>query len=96
MKHDTKKHARSDLFARIAAQHTPEPQRGLIEPQPPELPRRFLPAERSNPKAAFRPLSKLDTAAKLRAALVGERKRVVPFLRNLAPVPKSARLVAPI
>jgi hypothetical protein len=38
---------------------------------------------------------KHDTDKHVRAALAGERKRVAPFLRNLAPAPKSARLTAP-
>ncbi|MCF7837905.1 MAG: beta galactosidase jelly roll domain-containing protein [Candidatus Marinimicrobia bacterium] len=85
-----------DLFAAIAAQGG-EARRGLlIEPQPSALPDCFLPGEQSNPKAAFRPAAKLDTAAKLQHELKRQRRRLAPFLRNLAPAPASARLIVPV
>lgn len=85
----------TDVFAAIAEQRSLT-QAGLIEPQPPSLPKRFLPSARSNPKAAFRPLAKLDTAEKLRRELSRERRRMAPFLRDVAPALPSARLIVPV
>ncbi len=87
----TKNDRTDDVFARIASRR--EEQRGaaLFEPQPQPLPPVFLPAARSNPRAAFKPLPKLDTPAKLRRELERQRRRFAPFLRNLAPPLPSAR-----
>lgn len=95
MKNNTSNQNRSDIFAQIGAQRATE-QQGLVEPQPPTLPKKYLPAGKSNPRAEFRPLPKLDTAEKLQAELVRERKRHAPFLRNLAPALASARIVVPL
>ena len=95
MKNNTAKPERADIFAQIGAQRATE-QQGLIEPQPPKLPKKYLPAGQSNPRAAFRPLPKLDTAEKLQAELARERKRHAPFLRNLAPALPSSRIVVPL
>ena len=90
----TKPH--QDVFANIAGQRVEIQNELLIEPAPPQLPDRFLPAARSNARAAFRPAVKLDTAEKLQRELARERKRVAPFLRNLAPSAASARIVTPV
>jgi hypothetical protein len=50
----------------------------------------------SNSRAAFKPAAKLDTPAKLQRALERERKRLAPFLRDLAPTVASTRIVTPI
>ncbi len=93
---------RRDLFAEIAAGDTsadlqPRAFRraALIEPQPPDLPARFLPTEAHDPTAAFTPLPRLDTAQKLAEELARYRARYAPFLRNLAPAPESTRIVQP-
>ena len=85
-----------DLFANIAAQQNAARQAGMVEPAPPALPKRNLPSERSNPRAAFKPAAKLDTPAKLQLALERERRRMAPFLRDLAPPVESSRIVTPI
>ncbi len=85
-----------DVFANIATQREELQNALLIEPLPPTLPERFLPVGRSDARAAFRPAAKLDSAEKLQRALVRERKRVEPFLRNLAPAPASVRSVTPL
>jgi beta-galactosidase/beta-glucuronidase len=85
-----------DLFAKIAAEGAAASRGTLIEPQPPELADRTLPSGRSNPKAAFRAAAKLDTTEKLKRELERQRRRVAPFLRNLAPAPASARLFVPV
>ncbi len=86
---------RKDLFAGIASQKVAQ-RAGLIEPLPPELPERHLPAARSDSKAAFRPSDKVDTPGKLDDALRKERIRVSPYLRNLAPQPASSRTTVPV
>ncbi len=90
------KHQKQDIFANIASLRQKIRQDILIEPQPPALPERNLPAARSNSRAAFKPTAKLDTAEKLQRALERERKRLAPFLRDLAPTVASTRIVTPI
>ncbi len=85
-----------DVFAKIAAQGTEASRGMLIEPQPPTLPDWTLPSGRSNPKVAFRPVAKLDTTEKLKRELERQRRRVAPFLRNLAPTLAPARLTVPL
>ena len=99
MSRKTEQTQHRDLFAEIAGQQKlaePQPKsvRGeaLIEPQPPELPERLLPLERLDPEAVFRPLPKLDSAAKLQRELERQRRRHARFLRNLAPEPERTRL----
>jgi hypothetical protein len=80
-----------DLFARIASQRVAEQDQLLHEPQPPELPRIFLPAAKSLPAAAFKPQDKLDTPRKLQRELERQRKHYAKFMRNLAPTPEPTR-----
>ncbi len=84
-----------DIFARIGAQRATE-QKGFIEPPPPKLPKKYLPAGKSNPRAAFRPLPKLDTANQLQAELAQRRNQYAPFLRNLAPAVVTSRIAVPV
>ncbi|MEI6971714.1 MAG: sugar-binding domain-containing protein [bacterium] len=87
---------RKDVFAAIGGQQVSAQRASLIDPQPPSLPARVLPSGRSDPGAAFRPAAKLDTPEKLLRALARERRRMAPFLRNLAPASTSARIVTPV
>ena len=87
---------KQDVFANIAARQSAAQREQLIEPQPPALPERRLPAGRSDPKAAFKPAAKLDTPEKLQRALARERRRMAPFLRDLAPAIESARIITPV
>lgn len=82
-----------DHFARIAAQRDARCGRLLVELKPPKLPRRFVPAAKSDAQAVFRPQPKMDTAEKLRAELVRQREAYMTFLRNLAPKVPSVRQV---
>ncbi|MBN1553409.1 MAG: glycoside hydrolase family 2 [Phycisphaerae bacterium] len=92
----SKKEEKLDVFARIAAQRMEYRDTSLIEPQPPKLPRTFLPSAKSDPSAAFQPAAKIDTSKKLHQALAKERKRYEPFLKNLAPKLASPRVVVPL
>jgi hypothetical protein len=51
---------------------------------------------RSNPRVAFRPSAKLETPEELQRALERERRRMTPFLRDLAPPVASARIITPV
>lgn len=100
-KTDQKQHR--DLFAEIAAQQKmaePQPKsardEALVEPQPPELPKRILPLDHLDPQAIFRPAPKLDSAAKLQRELERQRRRYARFMRNLAPQPELTRLRIPL
>ena len=83
-----------DVFARIASQREADQRAILIEPQPPELPDVSLPARRNNPIAAFQPMPKLDTPAKLQRELARQRKRFAPFMRDLAPALETQNLAS--
>jgi len=87
---------RRDFFANVASSHADVRKADLTEPAPPVLPERNLPAGRSNPRAAFKPTPKIDTPEALRRALEQERRRVAPFLRQLAPAVEATRIVAPL
>jgi len=87
---------RDDVFARIASRRDAEQRATLVEPQPPTLPAISLPARRHNPAAAFKPLPKLDTPAKLQRELARQRRRFAPFMRDLAPALESLRQIIPI
>jgi hypothetical protein len=56
------------------------------------MPERLLPLDQNDPTAAFRPLPKLDSAAKLQHELARQRRRYARFMRNLAPEPERTRL----
>jgi hypothetical protein len=82
----------NDIFADIGTRMIAA-RRGLLEEvRPPELPRRQLPVAASMPKAAFQPVDKLDSAAKLQAELVRQRRRHAPFMKDLAPKLPSLRI----
>ncbi len=82
---------KKDFFADIAATTLATARAKLTEPQPPRLPPVRLPARRSDPHAAFRPLPRMDTADQLQAELERERRRCAPFLRESAPPAPSIR-----
>lgn len=81
-----------DIFADIATGAINTRRGQIQEVTPPKLPRKFLPAGQSDPKAAFRPAPKLDTEEKLRAELGRQRRSHEPFLKDLAPGLPSMRL----
>ncbi|MGQ9816077.1 MAG: sugar-binding domain-containing protein, partial [Candidatus Roseilinea sp.] len=84
------------VFARIASQLETEQRAALVEPQPPALPAVSLSARRHDPAAAFKPLPKLDTPAKLQRELARQRRRFAPFMRDLSPALESLRQIIPI
>ena len=90
------KERQEDLFAKIAEQRADSQRAALIEPLPPTLPERYVPAARSDARAGFRPKAKVDTPEKLRAELGKARQKMARYLRNLAPVASSARLTVPV
>lgn len=87
---------KQDIFANIAERQATTQREELVEPAPPALPQRILPAGKSNPRAAFKPIPKLDTPEKLARALEQERRRMAPFLRDLAPAVGGNRIVTPV
>ena len=83
---------KNDVFADIGMRSI-RARRGLLEEvRPPKLPRRFLPAGKSDPRAAFKPAPRIDTAAKLAAELSRQRRRYAPFLKDLAPELPQTRI----
>jgi hypothetical protein len=82
----------NDVFADIGTRMIAARRNLLEEVRPPELPRRQLPVAASMPKAAFQPVDKLDSAAKLQAELVRQRRRHAPFMKDLAPKLPSLRI----
>jgi hypothetical protein len=85
-----------DVFARIAAQRREMQHAELIQPEPPLLYSRLLPAGESDSVATFHPHPKLDSPVKLQQELARWRKRVKKYLRNLAPPASSSRIVLPL
>jgi hypothetical protein len=82
----------NDVFADIGTREIAA-RRGLLEEvRPPELPRKFLPAGKSDPRAAFKPAPRIDTAEKLQAELVRQRRRYAPFLKDHAPALPCLRI----
>ncbi|MBN1436426.1 MAG: hypothetical protein JW936_05075 [Sedimentisphaerales bacterium] len=82
----TTKKTSVDVFAQIAAE-TPsvEVRRAvLVEPRPVDLPARRLASSKSNPRAAFKPPRKVDTAVKLDRELERMRKSHAKFEQDLA------------
>jgi hypothetical protein len=84
---------RTDPFAHVAAQRETENAAWLVEPAPPRLPGKYLPASGSDPLAAFRPAAKIDTAEKLRRELARYRRRFAKFMQDLAPAIEARRVV---
>jgi hypothetical protein len=81
-----------DTFADIGMRSIAA-RRGLLEEaRPPKLPRKFLASGKSDPGAAFKPAPKLDSAAKLSIELARQRRRVAPFLKDVAPALIGMRL----
>jgi hypothetical protein len=87
---------REDVFAKIAGQRADFQKTALVEPLPPVLPEQYVPAARSDVRAAFQPKSKVDTPEKLRAELAKARKTTARYQRNLAPAAPVSRLTVPI
>ena len=76
---------KKDVFAQIAAGQQVLRAKELIEPKPPQLPNVFLPTSPNNPKAAFKPKLKMNTAAQLERELERQRHKYAKFMQNLAP-----------
>ena len=83
---------KTDIFAEIAAGAVNTRRGELHEPSPPRLPKLFLASGKSDPKAAFKPLPKIDSAGKLRSELARERRRHERYLKDLAPGLPSMRI----
>ena len=87
---------KNDIFAGIASGAINTRRGQIQELPPPKLPRKFLPASKSDPKAAFRPAPKLATEEALQAELSRQRRRYEPFLKDLAPVLPAMRIIVSV
>jgi hypothetical protein len=83
--------AKGDVFANIGERDAAARREELEEVRPPELPRKVLAAGKSDPSAAFKQVSKLDTPEELEAELVRQKRLHAPFLEDLAPALLSLR-----
>ena len=83
----------SDVFADIGMRTIAARRKLLEEIQPPKLPRKLLPAVRSVPKAAFKPVGKLDSEKKLQAELARQHRQHAPFMKDLAPKLPNLRIM---
>ena len=83
---------RRDIFAEIAAERQEFVNAGLVVPQPPKLPKKYLKAGKPGAAAAFKPLERLDSAEKLQKELERFRRSHEKFLADLAPAMESSRL----
>jgi hypothetical protein len=84
-------HVPRDVFAAIAAGDTAKTGSALTVPGPPAIPERVLPLNGAEAGMAFRPRPRVDTPAKLARELVRLRKRMAPYLRDLAAPLESLR-----
>jgi hypothetical protein len=84
-----------DRFMRIAARKREE-RAGLVEPQPKSEPFRRLESSTTDPRAAFKPLPKIDTPEKLLRELDRQRRWAGTFMRNLTPDLSPVRTVIPL
>ena len=84
-------------FAAIAAgAHGERKRERLVEPHPEPLPDIVIAGDTLDPRGLFdAPLDPRD-AASFDAAVASERQRHAPFLRHLAPRPRTARVVIPV
>jgi hypothetical protein len=74
----------SDRMAEIGTKASAVRLHLLYTPQPPPLPDKHLPVNHQ-PKAAFRPMNRLDTPEELGRELSTMREKHQPFLQDLAP-----------
>lgn len=75
----------ADRFAAIGARRQAKHRTPLTELPPSTLPARRLPSLRPGLAHAFKPLERDTSPARLALDLAAERKRMAPFLRELAP-----------
>jgi hypothetical protein len=89
---DLRQHtAGRDVFAGIGEAEIAVRRGKLQDMPPPRLPRKMLPSGRSDSRAVFKPLPKLDTPEKLDAELERQRQWYAPFLGDYAPNLPSRR-----
>jgi hypothetical protein len=82
-----------DPFAAIATQGVTARAGLLEELPPPVLPDIQLQSSASNSAAAFTPVSKIDTAEKLKVELARVREKHAPFMKDLSPKLENLRIV---
>lgn len=80
-----------DVFADIAAQKQNLRSEKLIEPTPETIPEFILPEVKHNPRAAFKPKPKIDTAEKLQGELKKQQRKYSRFMQVLTPKHKTTR-----
>lgn len=85
-----------DIFAEIAASRQVLRDNKLIAPQPALLPDRTLKLQKFETAMKLTPLIKMETPEQLRAELLCQREKHLPFLRNLAPSLPETRIILPV
>ena len=81
-----------DIYAEIAATRFSNREKNIIEPEPQEVPQRILPLDEKPGQAPFPESKKMNTPEELQAELEIQRKHYSPYLKNVAPKTKSARI----
>ena len=82
--------SQEDQFAKIGAQRYNLRTNLLAEPQPPNLPEKYLPVG-IDKSVKFKPHQPISTKEELDAELKEMRKQYAPFMKNLAPVLHDCR-----
>jgi len=80
-----------DRFAAIGAQRQAQRDSSIHEIAPASLPPRRLPAPKPGKAHAFKPFNRATMPDQVTAALSAERKKMAPYLRELAPALPSTR-----
>jgi len=90
---ESKPALKRDVFADIAAQRDQFRKDNLVQPTPPTLPKKNLPAMKAASRSTFAPEKKMTTADQLKAALAKLRQKMSPFMEDHSPKLKSLRMV---
>lgn len=77
--------ANTDRFADIAATGIHFTGKGLVEPPPPERPKRTMELAGIDSAAIFKPVPGMDTAEQLKQELIGARARYSPYMKQYHP-----------
>ena len=83
-----------DEFAQIAAQKSDSTRTALIQPAPPPITERLIPA--SGKPEPFPPMPRMETQEQLESAVAGLRKEMAAFLENHAPALDPTRFRQPL
>ena len=87
---------KNDIFADIAAGGIQCRGASLTVPEPPKKEKKYLNMDIVDESAIFKPIQKMTSFEELERELEKKRNHYKDFMRNLAPEPKSYRILTPL